>query len=695
MTIAAPMTNGEATKWFHKPFSMYQTNLREIDADMDVEKAAQFISDYGVHAWLFGVGGIQAQYPTSLSFQEINPNLTKRASGDLVGDAIKVAKAKGLKILARMDFSKVAPRVADEHPDWLYRSPKGDLQTHTADLVSVCPSGEYYQERMFDIINEVCERYDLDGFFFNWMSMNEIDYDQVYHGVCHCGNCEKRWADFNKGSEHASTPLPNGPDDEAYPRWVVFSEEVIDDVIGRIRGFIAARKPNAGLILGQTADIMFHEANNAVGRELWHSATSEWVGSWKSFRPSVPAIANSTTFIDMPYRMAPENPEHFAQYLVQCISRGGNPSTYSMGTPLRIPYTCYDYGREITRFHRKWINVYDGLTPVAKTGLVRPGRTLLVAQKYNEAVKEFRGLYSAMKERHIPFDVLPQERLQDMESNGSLARYQRIIFGDIGRFAPGDGTVLDEWVAAGGKLLLTGSSGVNVDNSTQLESHPASRLISVLEDRRKLFNTYIAPEDSVDKTDPHTYHGFIAPIYGAHQHFELKSDRQIETYAKVLDRAPFAPPEYAYGNKAHPDEGGAVIAAFGQGTTAIIPFTIGRAYKDLGLTPLRDFFLDVLTNKLSAPEILSFDIAEQVEITVNRNGKDLIVHLDNQSGARPTNFGPYLPIAGGKITINGAQSSSSITAHALYADQEVQVKSGEIVLPVLGLFEVVVIKGVL
>jgi hypothetical protein len=49
-----------------------------------------------------------------------------------------------------MDFSKVAPQVAAEHPEWCYMSPNGNLQEHTAGLVSVCPCGGYYQERIFD-----------------------------------------------------------------------------------------------------------------------------------------------------------------------------------------------------------------------------------------------------------------------------------------------------------------------------------------------------------------------------------------------------------------------------------------------------------------------------------------------------------------------------------------------------------------
>ena len=169
-------------QWWRKPFSMLQTNLREIDADMGVDHVADYIKNHGASAWLIGIGGIQAQYPTELAFHSKNAHVAARESGDLIGDALKAASARGLRLLARMDFSKVSRAIATAHPDWLYESPKGNEQSHSRDVVSVCPSTEWYQERTFDILGEILDRYEVDGFFINWASYNERDYFRVYHG---------------------------------------------------------------------------------------------------------------------------------------------------------------------------------------------------------------------------------------------------------------------------------------------------------------------------------------------------------------------------------------------------------------------------------------------------------------------------------------------------------------------------------
>lgn len=159
---------------------MFQTNLRDIDTDMDTEATAEYILQHGSQAWLQSVGGIISNYPSKFDFHTSNPMLSERESGDLVKDTIESAHARGIRVLARMDFSKVHYPVAQAHPNWTYISPNGSLQTHTRNLVSVCPSGEWYQERIFDILDEVMENYDIDGFFVNYAGYNENDYFRHY-----------------------------------------------------------------------------------------------------------------------------------------------------------------------------------------------------------------------------------------------------------------------------------------------------------------------------------------------------------------------------------------------------------------------------------------------------------------------------------------------------------------------------------
>ena len=665
--------------WWQKPFGMLQTNLREIDCDMDVDEVADYIQRYGANAWLIGVGGIQAQYPTELPFHTKNPRVASRKSGDLIQDALHAAHSRGLRLLARMDFSKVSSERARDHPEWCYKSPAGEQQRHSGDLVSVCPSADYYQERMFEILGEVTKRYNVDGFFINWTTMNEEDYYKRYHGVCQCSSCLWRWREASGGKD-----MPKGPGDEHYSEWLQFSREIIDELTGRVRSFIAQRLPSACLILGKSADIMFHEANNAVGRELWHHSTSEMVSTWKSYRSDVPVLVNSTTFQDMPYRLASEEPAHFTQYLLQAISRGGYPSTYMMGFPGRIPYLCMTVGSEITQFYNKWHAIYDGLQPCAKTALVRPDRAQMTHAQFDGALSEYRGIYKGMQELHIPFDVVAQEHLAATADNGGLRRYVVLILPNSGKLPTMDVRALDNWVHAGGHLVATASSGIREDGSIQLQSLPTNRQMTVDTDRPKLWSSYYA--EPQEKAAEHVYNGPLVPLYGTSHFFEWKSGSG-EGY-KLLAHAPFSPPEKAYGN-IQVEQRGYGSWRYGSGKGAVIPFTVGRGYHELGLGVYRDFFMKVLREEGGATEDITCNLAEQVEITVNKNGTKTVIHLINMSGARKQNFGSHIPIPGGTIDVAG----KAVTARTLKSDKQLEVRDGSIILPTLDLFEVVVIEG--
>ncbi|MFG1819479.1 alpha-amylase family protein [Kribbella sp. NPDC049174] len=661
--------------WWHEPFRMFQTNLREIDAGLDVEKVLDYLVEFGADTWLLSVGGILSNYPTDLDFQTRNPYLAERPSGDLVGDAVKAAGRRGIRVMGRMDFSKIDHRRAEAHPDWCFVAPSGEHQVYNG-LTSVCPSGDYYQARLFDVLDEVLDRYPIDGFFCNWMSFNEVDYSRRYWGVCHCVSCERLY----------DKPLPEGKDSPRYDDWQRFSKGVLADLTGRIRQHLADRRPEAPLVLGDQADIVFHEANNAVGRPLWHHRTSESVSAAKTYRPTVPVLANSVGFVDMPYRMASEDPNHFAQYLVQAIARGANPSTYIMGTPNVSPYTCLTVAIELTRFHRDHADVYTDLVPAAETLLVRPS---------SGSTAEFQGLYLSLLQCHIPYDVLPQERLGDVD----LSRYRVVVLPDLG---PVD-SVIDHYVDAGGAVVATGS--------TRLACLPVRQLASY---------------DTEEATRSLHLEGGV-PVFGAFHVVEPAADAEVGLLS--LSRAPYGPPEKCHGHVqlehpgvirsgGHEDPG--VIRGGGRedehgrgredghgrgredgrghqrghergreqqngpGRVVLLPWTVGRSYREVGLSVHREIFVDEVI-KAGGPQVET-DLPEQVEIVLGRSAAGTVVHLLNRSGDTDQRFAPPVRIGPAELRLpDGVRE-----VQALRSGERLPVTDGRVRVPEIGLFEVLV-----
>jgi hypothetical protein len=641
--------------WWQDPFRMFQTNLREIDAGLDVEEVLDYLVEFGADTWLLSVGGILSNYPTDLDFQTRNPYLTQRASGDLVGDAVKAAGRRGIRVMGRMDFSKIDHRRAEQHPDWCFVDAAGDPQVYNG-LTSVCPSGDYYQVKLFDVLDEVLDRYPVDGFFCNWMSFNEVDYSRAYRGVCHCLACMSRYAEFAPGES-----LPEDKESPGYETWQRFAREILADLTGRIRDHLARRRPEAPLVLGDRADIVFHEANNAVGRPLWHHRTSEAVSSAKTYRPTVPVLTNSVGFVDMPYRMAGEEPHHFAQYLVQAIARGANPSTYIMGTPKDNPYECLTVAGELTRFHRDHHDVYRELVPAAGTLLVRPD------QFKSGSTREFQGLYLALLQRHVPFDVLPEERLGDTD----LGRYGVVVLPDLGPLGPGIAPALDRYCAAGGAVVATGNSGV-VAEEIQLECLPARRRLASHD-----------TEEAVRSLHLRTEYG-VVPVVGA---FDLVEPApQAEIGQRALSRAPYGPPEKCYGHL-ELEHAGRLRASYGEGRAVMLPWTVGRAYREVGLSAHRELVIDEVL--WAGGQQVVTGLPEQVEIVVGRSAAGRVIHLLNRSGDTDQRFAAPLPIGPSWLRVPNLDDGID-EVEVLRAGGRLPVVDGRVELPAIGLFDVLV-----
>ena len=674
-TAAAEPSRG-ATPWWKQPFRMLQTNLREIDADMDVEQVLDDIEQYGANAWLVNGGGILSFYPSDLDFQTRNPHLAARASGDLLGDALPAARRRGLHLLVRMDFSKVSSRIAGEHPDWVFMSADGHRQEYNG-LVSVCPSAPYYQERAFEVLTELSTKYPVDGFFFNWMSFNEVDYSGRFWGPCHCGRCVDGFAAFSGGRA-----LPASIDDADYEQWREFVVETLDTLTARFRDHISRLLPEAALVLGECADIMFHEANSKVGRDFWAHSTVQAVSVSKSRRPEVPVLVNCAVFVDMPYRYAPIQDEHYKLYFVQAIARGAIPSTYTMGTPKSAPYDDLPAGSEITRFHRDHESSYAGLVQSAATLLVRPAGARRASWWQDSSDDEFRGTYEALQRAHIPFDIALLDDLGLALSSERPRPYSVVVLSDVGAIDAETCALVDDWVAGGGRLVAIGSSGI-AGTEVQLSTSPALSRTAVHDDPEVLKNSYVAVET------PGIGDGFdrVSPVYGAYHFLKLRTDAAIA--GTMLAQVPFGPPEKCYGTlpTQYP---GVAVRTVGAGRHAVVPFNLGATYRQLGTPRTAKLLVDLVRELLADDDEVLTTLPEQVELTIGRTPTSTLIHVTNLSGIQRNSVGAPIPVSGARIRLRGAAGSR---ARALVAgvDCVTTATLEELIveLPLIGLFEVV------
>ncbi|MGC7101047.1 beta-galactosidase trimerization domain-containing protein [Amycolatopsis lurida] len=670
------------SRW-QQPFTVFQTNLQEIDATMDVEAALDVIESHGADTWLVNAGGISAFYPTDLPYQTRNPFLADRPSGDLLGDAVSAASRRGVRVIARLDLSKVTARVAAEHPGWLFVSATGRPQIYHA-LHSTCLSGEYYQQCAFEILDEILDRYPVDGFFFNWFNFNERDYSEVVHGVCHCASCTRRFAEFSGGRE-----LPDSQESATFGLWRRYTEATKAELGRRYTDHLAARERDLALVLNKGGSIVYHEGNNAFrhmpGKELWPHGTAEAVSAHVSAQPETPLIVNVAAHIDATYRMGAEQSEHVAQHLLQGIARGGNPSTYLLGAPGRLPMASVSQARQVTRFHRDHHALYAALRPAATIALVRPAFGRGGHAKFLETVEEFRGVYQALQQKHLPFDVFPLSGL----TSAPLGGYRLVVLPGVGAIGPDAAAALAAFVERGGNLLSTGNSGFTDSGDAELAAFPALRRIGDELSGNQVWSTY-ATLDEQPHIDVNAFTGSVVPVYGSNARCVWKPG--TAKAGTILAQAPWGPPELSYGHTATGDPAVASIE-YGSGTSSVITWTIGRTYREFAKTEVRDHLLSVL-EPLAGVRV-SAELPEQVELVLGRDDDSHVVHLLNQTGARRRSFGPHVPVGEGRLVIRNATGDERATA--LVARRELPARrDGDalvIDLPVIELFEVVRIRG--
>ena len=425
---ASPADEAVVDKWWLAPHRMLQTNLREIDATMDIDRYVQDVKELGADVVLFNVGGIVANYPTELEYHWRNTFM----QGDLVGTVLPRLHAEGIRVIGRFDFSKINEQYAAAHPDWLYVSEKGEHVNYNGQ-VHTCVSGGYQQEYMFKILGEAIDRYTLDGVFFNMIGYQRSDYSGNYHGICQCDNCRRLF------QEYSSMDLPaHQSESPEYRKYVEFTRMMIDRQFHRVNSFLKSKRPDLAICTYTSSgvDVIRKESNRPLGQGPYHDTDK---AKWTLLTCGERQLANAAVhFIEIPYRHAAVSPYLTARRLWQHMVNGAWLDFYCIG-PLQRQEdrTNLNVLKELFQFHKNNEHWLVGTLPAGQVGVVRRGDS------------EYEGIVEILAENHVAYE------LTEIEA-GQLAPFPIVIVPDADRIAAQQATLLDDYVAQGGRLLLTG-----------------------------------------------------------------------------------------------------------------------------------------------------------------------------------------------------------------------------------------------
>jgi hypothetical protein len=653
--VAAPSRGEHSPWWMREPIRLVQTNLPlHYVGEVDPEALAASVADYPANAWLLNLGGIYANYPTELDVQMPNPHL--RPGDDFFGRAFAAAKARGLRVLARFDFSRVPRELHEAHPEWSFLRADGTPLTF-AGLFQTCVNGDYYRTYALEILEEALGRYPVDGVFINWFGNQARNwYDGSENGTCHCPACREKWAATRGG------PLPEDPFEAEYRE---FMDESWGEAADAIRELIHRVRPGAGLILYNNPATNDHvDSMTAESRTSFDDPQSWWpydaslqIDRDRHDQPDKMVFSITVNFVNFRWRYVPHRPNEILMRAYQAMAYGGAPAYYMIGTLDQPDPSGPAAARPAFTFHAENEDLYVGQRNAARVLLVEGG----------ESDPGFRGAYRLLAEEHVPFFVQSEPDLGDLP-------------GEVGLVVSTTGplTGLVEYLRAGGRALLTGTSAPPVDLP------PLVRRWSADETAAAYWR--VSPSDLLPSLKSTRTLFMSGPYleYAGHE----QSPLQLEPPAL------YGPPEMV-SPPVRPAQGpGLLVRDVGEGRLVYLPWDAPGLYYEHSNLALRRLLTDLVDGLLPAGRQLRTDahpLVEMVLMTQPATGCTLL-HLLNHSGRLGASASRVLPIQEVEVAVAGGFAKAR--SRRLAEDLPVVVEAGytTFTLPRLEEYDVVVLE---
>lgn len=601
--------------WTEKRFRMIQNNLRDIDACMDIDKYVETLRSFHANVCMVGCGGITAFYPTRLDCQMESRYLRN----DFFGNLLQKCHENGIRVIARFDFSKTNLEFLSKHPEWFSVSLEGTPVLFN-DTAATCVNGPYQQEKSLEILEEVLGKYPVDGVFFNMFGYQTKDYDNHYVGICQCENCKKKFREFSG----MQLPVKEDPEDPAFLKYQEFKQSTTEALLDKIYRKVKALNPETAVCTysNKNVDLVRNESNSAVDRPLpfWQMASEDNVavirGTYEN-RFSSNCVINA---VDIFYRFMGVSTWLNKLRIYGDMASGGNLDWCIIGGFETYPdWANFEDVKEVFAFQERYEEIFDKLKSVAKVLLVR-------SYGSGEAQKEYRGIFKALKESHILFDVVDgreEERLAALAD-----RYEMILFAGQERLSE---KVRKRLMMSNCKILATGLS---------FEKDPDTL--------KELFGILLGEEETKRGgyllTEPKAIFSDFELrdwIYLDKRFRKILPIGEGKGYLPQILPSMYGPPERCFGH-AYTDNCSIFVR---NDKSAYFSWMPGNLYESHGYEDFKAVVVDVAQKEFQITSFFETDAPECIEIFLDQCGEgEYLFQMINASGCNGNVFRKPLPV---------------------------------------------------
>lgn len=460
-------------RWWEKPIRNLHITIRECDVEtFDAERLIADVIHLNVNYLTFLTAGYFAIYPSQIPF-----NRPARGLGDkdLCRDIVETAHRHGLKVGTCVDTALGSRELLDSHPEWFARDIEGRPILATSQhgqLYSTCSMGPYIDEYILEIMREQLTKYDFDGAQYTALGFGG------YTGtICHCSSCSRSfWDEYH-------LPIPEKVDwnNEVwrqYQRWrYTHQEKVWSRALSELKrikpGIVVSANNVADMLscrnsaqdldrLQEHEDILKTEAQlrqdyRALGEPLriqpYYWPAEE--GRYLKTATQKPILTSCNYALLHPWRRSAVPSVMQKLWLAEVVANGANLFLHIGGWP----YAQEDRRglgliRDFYGFLKDNEPYYSHITSYTNVALIMSQDTINWYggnDAYVRYVVPFRGMYAALADAHIVFDIMSEKHI----SPRALEKYKLIVMPNLACMNDGLAQTIRSYVKNGGSLLAT------------------------------------------------------------------------------------------------------------------------------------------------------------------------------------------------------------------------------------------------
>ena len=623
--------------WFNKAMRWAQLTLTDDDpGTFDPDFWLKYFKDIKCQGLVLSSGGYIAYHPSKVPFQYISPKVND--SNDVFGYMIENCRKMDMSIITRTDPHAVHDEQKNAHPEWIAVTANGEYRKHwIKDHAWVtCALGPMNFEFMTEVNKELVSRYGVDGIFSNrWAGS----------GLCYCENCKKLFR------EKSGMDLPKAMvlSDPAYKAYIDFFQERLfqlcklwDEEMRKISPY-ARFIPNAGggalsgldmRFLGDYSDILFADRQSRPKRyPLW--ANGENGKEFRAVMGNKPIGGIFSFGYDGGHRWmdSVQGDAERRLFVSDGVAHG-----------LRVWFTKF-HGKV---YDRRWMNpvkeMYNRLSDwepylrntanLARVGLVYSQATgkFYGAEKAHEKVgKPIDGLYQALTESRIPFEMVHESYLEDQKF---LSAFKTLVLPNIACLSEAQCEGLKAFVKAGGGLIATFETSLYDERGNKKANFGLSELFgvdAVGPIQEHMQNSYLRLE--MDTKHPvlsgfqdteRITNGFSRLPVKENTSFPVKPVTLIPSY-------PDLPMEEVFPRQDHTGIAELYLRSYGAGQVAYFPWDIDATFWDLFALDHLRLFINTLDYVHQEERVITLKGPGMFDTAVWKQEKSLTVHLVNMT----------------------------------------------------------------